>query len=216
MSSSGVKVRDSEAMPPGTGEGKEECLDAAGNQSVRRSPPGNPSGWMWQLCPVTELPHSLCHVTHLQYVPPDRAGGSQGRHPRHRCTGDILPWEGAVPTPAQTPQVPLTAPQPRHRQQHRVPQLSSMRKRNKFPFPPQLNFPPEPLASCDDTARSSNILTCRQARHGPASPLINSTTIITVIADGSQWRRDQYLLLYDEFLHLRQPARKGNGSGRHQ
>lgn len=154
---------------------------------------------------------SMCHQTGL-VAPKGDTQGIDAPGPN----GDTLPWEREVPTPAQTPQVPLPAPQPRHRQQHRVPQLSSMRKRNKFPFPPQPKLPPEPLASCDDTARSSNILTCRQARHGPASPLINSTTIITVIADGSQWRRDQYLLLYDEFLHLRQPARKGNGSGRHR
>lgn len=61
MSSSGVKVRDSEAMPPGTGEGKKMCLDAAGNQSVRRNPPEE---LLWGAVAVTEPPHFLCRVTH--------------------------------------------------------------------------------------------------------------------------------------------------------
>lgn len=115
---------------------------------------------------------------------------------------------GGPHTSTNPTSIPLPAPQPRHWQQHRVPEFSSVRERNKFPFPPQLNFPLKPLASSGDTARSSNIFTCTRAQCGPASPLINSITIITVIAGSSQQCWDQYPLLYDGFLHLRWSARK--------
>lgn len=154
---------------------------------------------------------SMCHQTGL-VAPQGDAQGIDASGP----AGDTLPWEGKVSTPAQTPQVPLAAPQPRHRPQHRVPRSSrSTRKTNKFPFPPQPKFPWSHQHPVETLPASSNILTCRQARPAPASPLINTSTIITVITDSDQQHWDQYPLLYDGFLHPRQSARGGNGSGRH-
>lgn len=79
MSSSGVKVRDSEAMPPGTGEGKGMCSDAVRNWAGKRNPLGNPSRRLQQLSPVTKPPRPLRHVAQLRYVPPDGAGGPPGQ-----------------------------------------------------------------------------------------------------------------------------------------
>lgn len=151
----------------------------------------------------------MCHQTGL-VAPQGDTQGIDAPGP----AGDTLPWEGEVSTPAQTPQAPLPAPQPRHRQQHRVPELSSARKRNKFLFPPQPKFPWSHQHPVETLPASSKILTCRRARRALASPLINTSTIITVITDGDQRRRDQYPLLYDGFLHPRRSARGGDGSGR--
>ena len=171
MSSSGVKVRDSEAMPPGTGEGKGTCLDAVRNPAGRRNPSGSPFRQLQQLSTAIEPLHPLHHITQLWHVPLDRAGGSPGRcSPRQRCshrapvpTGDTLPWQGEVLTPRHKPhryhfwhrtQFPTAQRQaPSHRHWQSSLEFASARKEKKISFSHRTQIPPpEPPASSGDVA----------------------------------------------------------------
>lgn len=102
MSSSGVKVRDSEAMPPGTGEGKGTCSDATRNQAGRRNPLGNqpPDRAVPALdddAPATlpDPPVTLCHGV--------------GRSPRH-STNPAGTFSGIVSSFQCTEQAPVPSP----------------------------------------------------------------------------------------------------------